>query len=169
MQTITVNRCIQAARLVPMIRLRGDWLAREGFASGQKLAMDVLLGTLSLTPAGRTPKARYSVPEAQGLLGQVAEKLRALAAGLEEIHEGVPAPHLDDGMEEEIRPDLAAEILGTVEFVLGDCLAPAVEALGTVAKLTEEELLRELRRERSRITTAGRFPPSGQLELALAR
>ena len=139
---------------VPMIRLRGHWLERAGFANGEKMTVDVLLGTLSLTLTGRAPKTDYSVPEAQAVLGALSEKLAAIVRGLNEVHDGLPAPELHDGrLEEELTPDLAAEILGAIECIVGDCLAPALESLAAVAKLTEEELERELWRERARIGT----------------
>jgi hypothetical protein len=172
MHTTTVNHCMQHGSLVPMIRLRGGWLERAGFAKGEKLAVDVLLGTLSLTLTGRAPKAEYSVGEAQAVLGALAAKLVAIVAGLEEVHDGLPAPALeDDRAEDEIVPDLAAELLGAIEAIVGDCLAPAIESLEAVARLTAEELARELQRERARVATVERFrtafAPSDQLELAL--
>ncbi len=172
MHTTTVNHCMQHGSLVPMIRLRGEWLERVGFAKGEKLAVDVLLGTLSLTLAGRPPRPDYSVPEAQAVLAALAAKLTAIVAGLEEVHDGLPAPELqDDAPEDQIVPDLATELLGSYEAIVGDCLAPAVESLEAVAKLTEEELARELRRERTHVETVERFraafAPSDQLDLAL--
>ncbi len=158
---------------VPMIRLRGRWLERAGFANGAKMTVDVLLGTLSLTLTGRAPRTRYSVPEAQQVLGALAEKLAAIVAALNEVHEGLPAPKLHDGLlEEKLAPDLAAEILGAIECVVGDYLAAAIDALAAVAKLTKEELERELWRERARMETArlhraGLPPASDQLDLTL--
>lgn len=157
---------------VPMIRLRGRWLERAGFANGAKMTVDILLGTLSLTLTGRAPKTRYSVSEAQQALGALSEKLAAIVAALNEVHDGLPAPKLHDGLlEEELAPDLAAELLGAIECVVGDYLAAAIESLAAVAKLTKEELERELWRERARIETARQFlagaAPSNQLELAL--
>jgi ABC-type amino acid transport substrate-binding protein len=172
MHTTTVNHCMQHGSLVPMIRLRGGWLERVGFAKGEKLTVDVLLGTLSLTLTRRAPKHHYSVPEAQAVLAVLAARLAAIVAGLEEVHDGLPAPELeDDEVEDEIVPDLAAEFLGAIEAIVGDCLAPAIESLEAVAKLTEEQLLLELQRERARVATVERFravfAPSDQLELAL--
>jgi len=157
---------------VPMIRLRGRWLERAGFVNGAKMTVDVLLGTLSLTLTGRAPRTRYSVPEAQQVLGALSEKLAAIVAGLNEVYDGLPQPELHDGLlEEELAPDLAAELLGAIECVVGDYLAAAIDALAAVAKLTEEELERELWRERARMETIRQFAagtaPSNQLELAL--
>ncbi|HEX5758564.1 MAG TPA: SymE family type I addiction module toxin [Thermoanaerobaculia bacterium] len=183
-KTLTVGLCgvhreIKWARsggpeaTVPMIRLRGHWLARAGFGTGQKMAVDVVLGTLSLTLTGRTPKTNYSVPEAQEVLGALAEKLEGIVRALNEVHDGLPVPELHDGtLEEEMAPDLAAEILGAIECIVADCLAPAIDSLAAVAKLTEEELERELWRERARMETArlhraGIAPLSDQLELTL--
>jgi hypothetical protein len=157
---------------VPMIRLRGRWLERAGFANGTKMTVDVLLGTLSLTLTGRAPKTHYSVPEAQQVLGALSEKLAAIVAGLNEVYDGLPQPALHDGsLEEELAPDLAVEILGAIECVVGDYLTAAIDALAAVAKLTKEELERELWRERARMETIRQFPtgavPSDQLELVL--
>lgn len=136
------------------------------------MTVDVLLGTLSLTLTGRAPRTRYSVSEAQQVLDALSEKLAAIVAALNEVHDGLPAPKLHDGLlEEELAPDLAAELLGAIECVVGDYLAAAIEALAAVAKLTEEELERELWRERARMETIRQFTvgaaPSNQLELAL--
>lgn len=181
-KTLTVGLCgihrepgwshSEKQETVPMIRLRGRWLERAGFANGAKMTVDVLLGTLSLTLTGRAPRTRYSVSEAQQVLGALSEKLAAIVAALNEVHDGLPAPKLHDGLlEEELAPDLAAELLGAIECVVGDYLAAAIDALAVVAKLTEEELERELWRERARMETVRQFAsgptPSNQLELAL--
>src|SRR5688572_30046084 len=101
---------------VPMVRLRGDWLKREGFEKGKKMTVDAVLGTLSLTLIGRVPKAKYSVREAQEILHMLVQRLREVVRGLGEVHDGLPAPRLHDGsLEEELAPDLAAEILGAIE------------------------------------------------------
>ena len=49
-RSITVGRCWQAKGMVPMIRLRGQWLAAAGFKEGTRLRVVLAGGALVLVP-----------------------------------------------------------------------------------------------------------------------
>lgn len=49
MRKVTVTYALGERRSVPMIRLRGDWLAQAGFREGTRVQVDVIAGKLTLT------------------------------------------------------------------------------------------------------------------------
>jgi hypothetical protein len=51
MRRVTVSYYVQRRDCVPMIRLRGKWLAAVGFDEGQLVRVEVKEGTLTLTAA----------------------------------------------------------------------------------------------------------------------
>jgi hypothetical protein len=133
-----------------MVRLRGYWLEREGFAEGRKYQVDALLGTLTLTLADRPPRRECSPEEAQVLLGGIARKLAELKTLLEEIRDGLPrSPEEDRMLEAEIPSDLATELYGTIECVLDDDIAPAIEELTEASQLTAADLRRQFEERRA--------------------
>ncbi len=133
----------------PMVRLRGYWLEREGFAEGQKYQVDALLGTLTLTLADR-PRKECPPEEAQVLLGGIVRRLAELRTLLEEIRDGLPrSPEEDRMLEAEIPSDLATELYGTIECVLDDDIGPAIEELTEASNLTAANLARQFEERRA--------------------
>lgn len=49
MRSVTVTYSVRERDTVPMIRLRGKWLALAGFEEGAHVHIDVALGRLTLT------------------------------------------------------------------------------------------------------------------------
>ena len=152
-RTVTVGRCStfkdpgwnpHPSPTAPMVRLRGRWLAREGFREGEKYSVDALPGTLSLTLAERPPRREYSPEEAQLLLGNLARRLGELKALLEEIRDGLPrSPEEDRMLEGEIPSDLATELYGSIDCVVDDDLEPAIKQLTEAATLSAADLARQ--------------------------
>jgi hypothetical protein len=141
-----------------MVRLRGRWLEREGFAEGRKYSVDALLGTLTLTLADRPPRKECSPEEAQVLLGGIARKLGELKTLLEEIRDGLPrSPDEDRMLEAEIPSDLSTELYATIECVLDDDLASAIEELTAASKLTAADLAREFEERRAEKSARNRL------------
>lgn len=151
-RTVTVGRCIRTSdggwnrrrpSATPMVRLRGRWLERLGFAEGRKYSVEALHGSLTLTLAERPPRREYSPEEAQHLVANLARRLEEIRTLLVEIRDGLPrSPEEDRMLEGEIPSDLATELYGTIECVLEDDLQPAIEELLKASQLTAADLAR---------------------------
>jgi len=88
--------------------------------------------------------------EAQAVLAAMTLDLLALEDRCREILASLPrSPNEDAMIEGRIAWDLPTELLTTIECVLEDQLRPAVESLERVSRVSEEELRREFRPERS--------------------
>jgi hypothetical protein len=52
MRSVTVTSTFRERDLVPMIRLRGKWLANAGFQEGQRVRVEVASGRIVLAARG---------------------------------------------------------------------------------------------------------------------
>ncbi len=86
----------------------------------------------------------WTVARAQAALSDAANQLLAVTDLLEEVHDGLPAPQDIDDRHEGRKPfDVATDILGTIECVVGDDLWPAIHSLLRSAEITNGELARD--------------------------
>jgi hypothetical protein len=86
----------------------------------------------------------WTVARAQTALSAAAAQLLAVTDLLEEVHDGLPAPaDIADRQEGRKAYDVATDILGTIECVVGDDLWPAIDSLLRSAQVTDQELQRE--------------------------
>ncbi len=93
----------------------------------------------------------WTVARAQAALSEAAAQLLAVTDLLEEVHEGLPAPADIDDRHEGRKPfDVATDILGTIECVVGDDLWPAINSLLRSAQVTDAELERDFHAELQR-------------------
>lgn len=79
--------------------------------------------------------------EAQAALAEIALQLVAIEDRLQGIHDALPRPPNQDTMwEHRVPRDVATEVYGTIEHVVGDLLGPMIEQLERAAGVTAEEL-----------------------------
>jgi hypothetical protein len=91
-----------------------------------------------------SPPIPWTVARAQAALSDAANHLLAVTDLLEEVHEGLPAPPDIDDRQEGRKPyDVATDILGTIECVVGDDLWPAIHSLLRSAEITNAELVHD--------------------------
>jgi hypothetical protein len=87
--------------------------------------------------------------EAQRELAVIALELVAIEERLERLANSLPVPANQVDMLEHRAPyDVATELAGTIECVVGDEIRPAIEYLEGAARVTAEELRRRFDRDR---------------------
>ena len=103
-------------------------------------------GCHEFTPPPSPPSPRrWTVPEAQAVLGELAFQCLAMVDSLNRINAGLllllpPEPELTDMLEDHICPSLAVDISGCIECITNDSLLQVVEALQRAADVSVEQL-----------------------------
>jgi hypothetical protein len=91
------------------------------------------------------------VCRAQRALGEIAHQLLGLQDRLESINRTLPVPGNQEAMlEGEIPPDVATEVSGCIECLIGDLLPQLTEVFLHAACVTRYDLERDWREQQAR-------------------